>query len=422
MREVSQPIVEAKDHPQGRPALDRWTPLLAATLLVFLGLNALAVLRLMHGHAGTNSYVLQASSWLHGRLDVPGCWDTDCVKPHDLFYNIFPPFPSVVLVPFVAAFGTAFAGTLALSYTFYLLTAWLWWQIARFIGRSRDEAAWVTLAAVAGSPLYVVFLGADTVWFFAQICGFLLVTLALYATLRGWLVAAGVAIGAAFLCRQMSIFTLPFLWALAAPDEAKLWRIDGAAWRRTLRLGLPVLLAVMAGLAYNYARFGRPFDTGYEYIVFDPNSLLGARLRTHGLFSRHYLLYNVLYLFYQGPHVAFGGNPEMTAITGMDKGGAALLAASPWIFFLFVARYGREMIFGAVAVLLVTAIMLFYHSNGFVQYGVQRFTLDILPILLYALAAGLAPTDFRGFRVFVAWSVVLTAATAVLLAILKTAH
>ena len=189
--------------------------------------------------------------------------------------------------------------------------------------------------------------------------------------------------------------------------------------KRALAIGIPVMVALLAYFAFNIARFGHPLDTGHEFIKFS-DATLGPRLRDYGLFNRKYVLFNLLYLTYQGPHVAFGG-PDTTQIVGMDKWGTALLAASPWLFCLFLARYGREMIVGALIVAFIAGMMLFYHSNGYVQYGMQRYTLDFLPIPLYALAAGLAPTDFKPFRVLTAWSLVLTAATAVLLAFIKTA-
>lgn len=403
-----------------RRVIDRWNVLLAAAVIIFMALNAVAILRLLHEHSGTNSYVLEAAGWLHGHLGMSACWDTDCVHVNGLIYNVFPPFPALILLPFVAIFGSAFAGTLALAYALYLLTAWLWWRIARAIGRTQVEATWLMLAAVAGSPLYIVFLGADTVWFFAQICAFFLVTLALSEVVCGQrLITAGIALGAAFLCRQMSIFYLPFLFVLSTPKDSAWWQINSGAMKRALAIGLPVIAALLAYFAFNIARFGHPLDTGYGFIKFsDPT--LGPRLRDFGLFNKAYFLFNLLYLTYQGPHVVFGG-PDTTQIVGMDKWGAALLAASPWLFCLFFVRYGREMIVGALIVAFIAGSMLLYHSNGYVQYGVQRYTLDFLPIALYALASGLPPADFKPFRVLTAWSLVLTATTAVVLAFIKTA-
>jgi hypothetical protein len=217
----------------------------------------------------------------------------------------------------------------------------------------------------------------------------------------------------------MSILYLPLLFVLATPKEQTGWRIDGAGLRRALAIGAPVFAALLAYFAFNIVRFGHPLDTGYEFIKFS-DATLGPRLRDYGLFSKKYFLFNLLYLTYQGPHVTFGG-PDTTQIVGMDKWGAALLAASPWLFCLFFVRYGREMIVGALTVAVIAGATLFYHSNGYVQYGIQRFTLDFLPITLYALAAGLAPADFKPFGVLTAWSLVLTATTAVLLAFIKTA-
>ena len=55
-----------------------------------------------------NSYVLQACSWLEGRLDLGRDYPWLELAIHEgKYYVSFPPFPSYVLLPFAAVFGTA---------------------------------------------------------------------------------------------------------------------------------------------------------------------------------------------------------------------------------------------------------------------------------------------------------------------------
>jgi len=401
----------------GKPrlVLDRWAVLKGLTLLALCALLAAAVLRVLGEEAGTNSYVLLAESWLHGRVDLPACWDVDCAVFEGRFYNIFPPMPAIILTPFVAAFGTGFAGTLIIAFALYLASVALWWRLFAKLGRTADEIFWLTAAVAAGSPLYIVLAGADTVWFFAQVCGFFFVSLALHEALAGRLALAGAAVGAAFLCRQMSIFYAPFVLLLATPAATPWHRIDRDTLMRVLRIGWPIAIAILVYLAYNAVRFGDPMNTGYAYMM-EADDTIGLRIQNYGLFNPAYFVFNLLYMVYQGFHVEFT-QPMLLDMGGMDRAGSSLLAASPWILLLFFIKPNRIVWIGGLIAAMILGSTLFYHSNGFVQYGVQRYTLDWLPFVFVALAVGLSAVDFRFFRLLAAVSVGMTAVTALLLAI-----
>ena len=241
---------------------------------------------------------------------------------------------------------------------------------------------------MCATPVFYVTMRSDQVWFFAQTVGFFLVTGAIHAIVvqaRPWL--AGAFIGLAFLTRQMSVFYAPFLLVLAFQDERPLWHITWERLKIAIQIAIPIGIAILAYFAYNYARFGSPLDTGYGYIFssldtsIEPEAgdYIAYRLRELGLFNREYLLFNAFYLFFQGLHVEFGGR-YLTEITGIDINGTSLLAASPFLFVLFLTPLRRHVVVGLGVIAIVAGITLFYHSNGFSQHHVQRYTLDWLPI------------------------------------------
>ena len=121
------------------------------------------------------------------------------------------------------------------------------------------------------------------------------------------------------------------------------------------------------------------------------------RLDQYGLFSSAYVLFNAMYLFVQGFHLQFGGQ-TMTAPEAMDSSGTSLLAASPFVLLAVFAPMRKAVVVGLLMIAVMAVPMLFYHSNGFSQYNVQRYTLDWLPILFVILALALNRGSARPCR------------------------
>lgn len=87
----------------------------------------------------------------------------------------------------------------------------------------------------------------------------------------GWAWGIGVAAGAAILLRNTAAIILPGL-ALALWLETRGWP---EKLRVASRVGVPLVLAVAASLAYNVWRFGAPFETGYAEVAWTTPPLLG---------------------------------------------------------------------------------------------------------------------------------------------------
>lgn len=396
--------------------------------LVLLGLASFIAILLIGGavlaalieQGGGNSYALLAQSFIEGRLDSSECFDADCAIFGDKIFVMFPPVPAIIALPFVALFGLNFSGFVALSLIAGAITIGLWWRIFESLEADRAVLVWLLLALAFATPLYYVIIRGDGVWFFAQTIGFLFVTLAIHQVVRGGsLVLAGACIGLAFLCRQMSLFYLPFLFALTLAPSEPLISFSRKHIVRVLKLGLPVAVAVLVYMAYNYARFGAPLETGYQYMMAPEEwSIINYRIDEFGLFSSAYLFFNTVYMFLQGFHLDFGGDAMLTPM-GLDPAGASLLAASPFVLMAFFTPLKRPVLIGIACAIVIAAPTFFYHSNGFSQYNVQRYVLDWLPILFYMLALTVTRREAPIFGLLVVYGMGLNLATMAVLAMLQ---
>ena len=388
-----------------------------AILALIAGLAALLALSFVWRAAkeapDSNSYALVAQSLLTRTPDVPRCFDLDCAVRDGRTYVVFPPFPGVVAAPLVAAYGVDARGFVAIAIACLALSLLLWRNILRRL----EAPPWLLvplLAAIAfGSPLYYVTLHSDGVWFFAQAVAFPLVTLAIHETLAGRLALGGAALAAALLCRQMSVFYAPILLLLTLPPKEPLLALDRPRVLAALKLGAPILIGVALYLAYNAWRFGDPLDPGYRDIAF-PAGLMRERVSAHGVWSSAYVVFNLFYDVLQGFHADFA-EPERVRLTGLDTGGTSILAASPWLLYIFFAPARRDVAACAALILGLLAALLFYHSNGFLQYNAQRYMLDWLPAALLILVAASRRVSGETFGLLVLWAMSLNLATVVVL-------
>lgn len=416
------------DRPSTGLRPDLWTVVAIAAYGLAAALCAALVYRALREQGGVNSYALLADAFLHGRLDSPVCYDMDCARVLDRIYVLFPPVPALLIAPLVALFGVGTKGFIVISSLLGLVTAWSWERIGARLGLSAHARLWTTIAFMFGTPAIYVTLRGDGVWFFAQSVALALVSLAILAALDRRLLLAGALVGLCFLSRQMAVFLVPFLFVLSRPKGVGLFTIDRRAIADALKIGLPVVVAVLIYFAYNYARFGSISDNGYRFIAeFPPTAELGfinVRIGELGLFSKDYLAFNVIHMFLQGFHVEFGGR-YMTEIVKMDPMGTSIIAASPFLLYAFYARPDARMLVGLPVIAIICGITLFYHSNGYSQHNVQRYALDWLPVLYVLLlpafaGAGEAVTErLKMFKLLATYAIALNVAAFAIVAVTK---
>lgn len=384
--------------------------ILAVFIVAFI---AALLFAMMREQGFTNSYAALADAFLNGQLNVERCFDVDCaVSPDGRSWVIFPPFPALVSLPFVMIFGVEFSGFIPLAMVFVAISALLWVRIFRSQNVEMREAMWLTIALVFASPVYLLLLRANGIWFFAQAVSFLLVTLSIYEAFhKKRLVLIGVFIGLAFLTRQMSVFYAPFILVLLLESKQPVWRINRDLITKIFWIGLPIALSIGVYFVYNNIRFGDFLENGYRYLIESSDELVPGepitnRLNTVGLFSKDYALFNFVYMFFQGFHFEFTGPNALTSV-GMDRWGTSLFAASPFVFLALLAPFRQENFVGYVVILLIAGVTIFYHSNGYSQINAQRYTLDWLPILMVFVARAVTKARMEVVRLLILYALVL---------------
>lgn len=383
------------------PSINDWVIYFAAFTLIQIP----AIFNFYDNQGAHNPYILFAQSLLEGRLDL-----AHAVIPSDLivfknnFYLPYPPLPSVLLVPFVAILGMDHVNTVAVATIMACISLYLMYSIFFRLHIAKDYLNWILVAVFFGTGYWFAIITTHHVYAFAQITSFmfqLLVINELLGKRRWWL--AGVYIGCAFLCRQLTIFYIIF----AAGFMFYLHR-EGKE-RITLRdlvwLCSSAGLFVLFYLGYNYARFGNPLDTGYEYIHYV--GILRRRVEEYGVFSGRYVLFNLYSFLIKGFNVEFEGSRYLS-IKDMDLWGTSLLSASPFLIASIKASWPKILKISTWATIIVILFaQLFYHNNGYHQINTSRFSLDFLPLLLLLTALGATAIPKWLFRGMIAYAILL---------------
>lgn len=320
-----------------------------------------------------------ADAFLHGRLHLDAPRARHDLTLHDgRWYVPFPPLPALLLMPPVALLGVERVNPIGLALAASALNvglALLLFDALRARGLvplSRAGACWLTLAFALGTPHWSI-APLGEVWYTAQVTTVTFTLLsAVLAARRASPWACGAALGAALLARPHVLLLLPLLAGLLARD-----RRPGAATGARLLAGPMAALALLA--AYNFARFGSPFDFGYAQQAVAPE--LAADLERHGQFSLSYVARNL--------KVALCGLPMREGGRwAPDPFGTSLFLVTP--AFLLWLRAGVRGAWrqGAWAALLLGALpLLTYYNTGWFQFG-WRFVLDLTAPALVLLAAG----------------------------------
>jgi hypothetical protein len=393
-------VALAPDSVAPNAARQRWR--LRASSLALAGFVALCLVCFVQSlrapldnlhRGGGNLHALQARAFLSGRLDidVPGFFDSSPYRGRT--YDSFPPMPAVLMMPIVAALGVDRTSAPILCLALTLLNIAVGYRLARRLGLSTRDRIWWLVAMFLGTGYWSAVLASGGVWYYAHVVAFTALLLAVgEAWGKGRGLWVGLALAAAFLSRQLTLFAG---FALAA----RLWSHPGftdrgARWLNLAGFGATAGLGIAAYLAFNHARFGNPFETGYRYMEF--GSFLKERLARHGLFSAAYVPFNLIYLTVQGVHVDFTSPAKLAGVT-TDGFGASLLGTSPFVVVAaFASRAGAPMRALWLSVAAIVVGQLLYLNNGFSQTNTQRFTLDFMPVLFVLVAVGLRREAERG--------------------------
>jgi hypothetical protein len=376
-------------------------------------------------------FVYQAQAWLEGRLDVdpevlPNLEDWACVReiggakvrcegpvrPGDRWYVSFPPFPALLMLPFVALHGYQFndtsfsvmAGALAVAFFFSLLR---FLSHEREIDRSRRENLALALVLGFGTVFFYCTIRGE-VWFTAEVIGVGLTALYLRNSVRARRpLLAGLFFSMATLTRTPLLFAGLFfvLEALFPEPESRLQQLRSLPrrWEPVLRkLGLFAIgaapLALLAA-AYNDYRFGSPAEFGHRFLY---NNRVNADIDRWGLFDLHYLARNLEAALLKLPQIQL--DPLRLSY---DPNGLSLLLTLPLIVFVFIPRERWRIQLPLWLTVGACALPgFFYQNTGYMQFGF-RFSLDYTPYLLVLFAASGWPLRNRWVQSVIALGVLV---------------
>ncbi|MHC4165851.1 MAG: glycosyltransferase family 39 protein [Planctomycetota bacterium] len=341
-------------------------------------------------------HVLQADAFLHGRLSVG---NADELGAYELSvfegkkYVCLPPFPSILLMPVVAIWGMNTHFTY-LGLALALFSILILKRILEQLQIDKERIPWLICAFVVGSAYWWCIRRSGSPWLTAHIVAVTCVLLAIHEALgkgRGFIV--GMFLGMAILSRQLSVYSTIFLccalWhggvnGTAAPNRKRILNVA------LFLTGTGIWISIY--LAFNWARFGNPFDTGYAYIPL--GGFLKERVDQYGMFL-------------QGFHVVFGG-ADMLTMKRLDSMGTSITFASPFIFYAFRARWPKILRIGAWATITFCLLhMMLYYNNGWNQFNCQRFTMDFMPVLMLLVALGIDRSESNIWKYVISYSVIL---------------
>ncbi len=316
----------------------------------------------------------------------------DIVSRSWIRYVSFPPFPAVLMLPFVAIWHLAFNDVL-FTVIWAALNPVLLFLLLRnlrrrgYSKRSVADDLWLTVMLGAGSVyFYSSVLGQ--VWYTAHVIGVTCVIGYAWATLEASRpVLAGVFIALGFATRTSLGYMFPLFFFEAVRTTGGWARL-----RQLFRQGLPpgllgkclrfslaagTLLAVI--LTHNFLRFGKFTVFGHEYL----NIAWQDRIQKWGLVNVHFLSRNLACALVllprflaQYPYVKVGAH------------GMSLLVTSPNLAYTVMPAERSPLARGLWITILFTALpALLYQNSGYIQFG-YRFSLDYMVFLIILLAVG----------------------------------
>lgn len=341
-----------------------------------------------------NQYVRLADSFMHGRLHVEDPPDylelaryydngeaCEGPEPGCKGYVIDPPAPAVLLMPFVAIWGTDLNQVLV-SMALGGAAMGLFWVATRQLGWDRRVGAAMTVLLAVGTNFW--WAASDGgLWTFAHISAVLFMMGALVEATgqkRPWLV--GLLVGAAGLSRLPVFLAFPFFLYLLLKDDARGWREiarDRNVQATVILFGVGLGAMAFADILYNYARFDSVFDKGYDHPQYEDQPWFAS-----GRFDVSYIPRHVEGIFFTGPELNEGTFPYFRPSTF----GLALFMTTPAFLYLFNAGVSRLTVVAAWAAALVMIPISAHGTTGWAQFG-YRFSMDLFPMLAVLTASGM---------------------------------
>ncbi len=357
-----------------------WVDLVSLRLrwkLLIIALVALFVFVLSKGPPpGQDHFVYLADAFLHGRLGVSGGGTAlaEIVPFNGNYFVVYPPMPAVLLLPFVALFGTSFDQSLMSIFLASLCVVATCLMLKK-TGANASKALWLTALFGFGTCFWFT-ASVGSSWYIEHVSAVLFLTLAIILALyKKSTFLSGLLLGFAFLSRLPVVLSFPF-FLLLIYEQNTTWkpRLKQASY---FLVGLGTMVGVYA--LYNLGRWGVFSDLGYSLIP----GIQQDPYFQQGIFNIAYIPRHIYAILFQGP-ILLNNFPYFEP----NWMGLGLFFTTPAFIYIFKGPWNRLSKYAALAVACILPILITHGTVGFTQFG-YRFSLDFTPFLMLLAAKGM---------------------------------
>lgn len=381
-------------------------------MVVFLVLLSITLLSSLYfsfsNYARDNHhFVYLANAFAHGSFSVnnlPPDYIDKVQIGGDTFIPLAP-MPAILLVPLVDAFGIQF-DDLWLAYLFTAANALLLWLLLKRLSVPAFTRRYLLPLFLFGT-VYLSSLVVARSYFLSHIMATTFLLLAINETVgerREPLI--GFWLGASFLTRSPTIFSLPFFIWMLKPKDAS-WVNPTWVFSVSYKLVLGLAAPLAFYFYYNYARFNNPLETGYGSAVLLTTTLTEAR--QVGLFNLAHVPKNLYSLLLAAPQAypSFSSPTLSFPYVYPSPWGMGLFFTTPAFAYIFAADWHKRIARAAwLAIGLVLLPLVLYYGVGWIQFGF-RYALDFYPFLFILVALGMANRFDRLARLLITLSIAI---------------
>ena len=305
-------------------------------------------------------FVRLADAFLHGRIyltEAPS-WLNELIPKDGVWYVAYPPFPAVLLVPFVAIFGPDFPPQVASCIFGGISVGLAWLVLGRFALTGRVRLG-LTIVFGFGTVLWYV-AEVGSVWYFSHVVAIMCSLAAILLVLeRRAPFLVGLLLGCAAISRLPVGLTAPFFlalilglgWPPRLPERGE----RSAAIARGVAFLIGIGIPTAAYLLYNLARWGTFVDQSYVLI---PGVLDDPIYAKHGILALEYIPRHVYAIFLRSWN--FVDDPPFIQPSWW---GLSLFMTTPLYLWLFKARFRDPRVAWAVIATAIALIPIVTHGN-----------------------------------------------------------
>ena len=340
-------------------------------------------------NSGAAYFNYLADAFLHGQshLRIIPPLTVDLALHNGKYYLYWPPFPAVLLMPFVALFGINFSDvlfTLLLGGVNVGLVAYFLRLLSdKEIAPTQPWQRFLLTIFFAFGSVHFILARWGLVWFTSQIVAFLCGLLVYIIVIR---YKGPIAFFFSGLFLAFAVLTRSHLIFLGIWPAYYLYKQHKAfGWKTLTKYGLlfalPIFIALGLYAGYNWVRFGSIFDLGIGASYRNLGPFLQNDFERYGHFSLRYIPTNLYYNFIYYP---------FPLSTETLMGGSLFLLSPVYIaaFWGFKSPQPKASNWAlGITILAVLIPILVNIGTGWATFG-PRYTLDFTPPLLILTAAG----------------------------------